>query len=331
MPLEALAMKSYFLNLHFNNFGQFAEMAKGWNLEYFQQTSGPSDIYASQIVREEVSSAHFYSGCSFRLLGAPPHDMWTVMLSSQDKSSRQWLLNRKAVPEYAITVYPPGYDFNNYFQAGYECYTFSMSHEYLGQLCEDFEIVEMFSVLKRNDIVECSVTAKESLWKRATEHKFWVDRLGVGEGVSEFPYWHETERELLRDILLTIAECSSVRTKYRITNIPDILKTIDEYFFENPYADLSVSALSNILGTSERTLQYNFQKQLGITPKKYLKTFRLNRAQKELLKADSHANINDIAFRYGFWHMGQFAADYKKLFGELPSETRRRVLLLSCE
>ena len=34
--------------------------------------------------------------------------------------------------------------------------------------------------------------------------------------------------------------------------------------------------------------------------------------------------INDIAHNLGFWHMGQFAADYRKLFGELPSMTLKR-------
>jgi len=28
-----------------------------------------------------------------------------------------------------------------------------------------------------------------------------------------------------------------------------------------------------------------------------------------------------MANRHGFWHMGQFAKDYKNLFGELPSQT----------
>ena len=37
-----------------------------------------------------------------------------------------------------------------------------------------------------------------------------------------------------------------------------------------------------------------------------------------------NAGIRDIANRYGFWHMGQFAADYKKLFGELPSKTLKQ-------
>ena len=36
----------------------------------------------------------------------------------------------------------------------------------------------------------------------------------------------------------------------------------------------------------------------------------------------SKVGIRDIANRYGFWHMGQFAADYKKLFGELLSKTK---------
>jgi len=34
-------------------------------------------------------------------------------------------------------------------------------------------------------------------------------------------------------------------------------------------------------------------------------------------------NIVDVASRWGFWHMGQLAADYRKHFGELPSETLR--------
>jgi hypothetical protein len=32
----------------------------------------------------------------------------------------------------------------------------------------------------------------------------------------------------------------------------------------------------------------------------------------------------DVANRWGFWHMGQFAADYKRQFGELPSATLKR-------
>ena len=32
--------------------------------------------------------------------------------------------------------------------------------------------------------------------------------------------------------------------------------------------------------------------------------------------------IAEIANGWGFWHMGQFAADYRQHFGALPSETR---------
>jgi len=30
-----------------------------------------------------------------------------------------------------------------------------------------------------------------------------------------------------------------------------------------------------------------------------------------------------VANAWGFWHMGQFARDYRRLFGELPSDTLR--------
>ena len=40
-----------------------------------------------------------------------------------------------------------------------------------------------------------------------------------------------------------------------------------------------------------------------------------------------YASVQDAAAAYGFWHMSQFAVDYRELFGERPSETlKRRVI-----
>jgi AraC family ethanolamine operon transcriptional activator len=44
----------------------------------------------------------------------------------------------------------------------------------------------------------------------------------------------------------------------------------------------------------------------------------------EALSRASGASPREIAIEWGFWHMGQFAADYRRQFGELPSETLTR-------
>ena len=36
---------------------------------------------------------------------------------------------------------------------------------------------------------------------------------------------------------------------------------------------------------------------------------------------DYKRTVSEIARQHGFWHMGQFSADYKKIFTELPSKT----------
>lgn len=72
---------------------------------------------------------------------------------------------------------------------------------------------------------------------------------------------------------------------------------------------------------SERTLVYAFSERYGQSPKTFI-THRLNQVRKALRQAVSDtARIGEIAGRHGFWHMSQFAADYKRLFRELPSET----------
>ena len=77
---------------------------------------------------------------------------------------------------------------------------------------------------------------------------------------------------------------------------------------------------------SERTVEYAFRGFYGMGAKKYLKLLRLNRVRDELLRAGSYgAAIQDVAWRAGFWHMGRFSSDYRRLFGERPTDTRARL------
>jgi len=48
---------------------------------------------------------------------------------------------------------------------------------------------------------------------------------------------------------------------------------------------------------------------------------RLSGVRRDLRRAEAGVKIADVANRWGFWHLGQFAADYRRQFCELPSET----------
>jgi transcriptional regulator GlxA family with amidase domain len=89
---------------------------------------------------------------------------------------------------------------------------------------------------------------------------------------------------------------------------------------------ITIRGLCEELEVGWTTLVQAFRENLGVTPKVYLRTIRLNRVRRDLLDAAPASPIADAANRWGFWHMGQFAADYRGLFGELPSVTKGRML-----
>lgn len=73
---------------------------------------------------------------------------------------------------------------------------------------------------------------------------------------------------------------------------------------------------------SERTVEYAFRDVYGMGAKKFLKMLRLNHVRHQLRTADREApSIQEMAQNAGFWHMGNFAADYRRLFGETPTQT----------
>ena len=99
-----------------------------------------------------------------------------------------------------------------------------------------------------------------------------------------------------------------------------LLKAID--LINNQQESLfSIKQICALTGVSERTLQYAFHAKYKVTPSEYIKAVRLNNVKRELvLSKGKNINISTVAGKYCFWHMGQFAKDFKAQFGILPSE-----------
>ncbi len=81
----------------------------------------------------------------------------------------------------------------------------------------------------------------------------------------------------------------------------------------------SIPQLCALAGVSERTLRNGFKERYKISPTNYIKAVKLNNIRKEIY-LNPDRKISEIAGEYNFWHMGQFAKDFKKQFGELPSK-----------
>lgn len=98
-----------------------------------------------------------------------------------------------------------------------------------------------------------------------------------------------------------------------------------EYMLAHIDEPQTVADLCMAIGVSRRALQYSFEEILDINPKSYLRAIRLNGVRRELRRGNPNdISVQDVAARWGFWHMSRLSADYKRMFGEMPSETLRK-------
>jgi AraC-like DNA-binding protein len=91
----------------------------------------------------------------------------------------------------------------------------------------------------------------------------------------------------------------------------------------NMHHPLTLSEVAEASGISVRSLQYGFRRFHNITPFGYLRKIRLEAVQAELASPLNALPIRDVALKWGFAHMGHFAARYRAAYGEPPSETAR--------
>jgi AraC-like DNA-binding protein len=84
---------------------------------------------------------------------------------------------------------------------------------------------------------------------------------------------------------------------------------------------IELAPLAAAAGVRPRTLEAHFKLYLGTTPLGWVRQTRLARARQQLLAAGEDANVTAVAVANGFSQLGRFAAQYRRQFGELPSQT----------
>ncbi len=105
--------------------------------------------------------------------------------------------------------------------------------------------------------------------------------------------------------------------------MPDV-KRASQYIGAHLDDAMTMGDVAAAAGVAHRTLYKHFHDARGISPMRYARDCRFAQAREALLQAGPQGCVTTIAVQWGFCHLGRFSVEYRKRYGERPSETLRR-------
>ena len=250
--------------------------------------------------------------------GATPKGLITFGLLAYPKAEIFW--RNTIVDGTSLFIFPPDGELFAITRSDFDVFAVSVSEAALENSCALLELPNFKTLVNQNEVFQCHPEALS----RLRTLLFNIDNI-LTNRVYEFNGYR-----LLKQIEqeIAIALVRGLSSQHRMTRRGsqrkrDIsFKVAESYIRQSEGSAPSIPELCFAANASQRMLQYAFQERYQMSPKAYLIIDRLNRVHKELKLARYGSNrVSDIARENGFWHMGKFSGDYKKLFSESPSET----------
>ncbi len=303
----------------FQSFEELAAITRQFDVDFRQLDASRHQhfVFQAQVDGVLVSMARF--GCHVDQRGATPKKMRTFAFSEQGCPEMNWFGHRTG--SEALLVFPTHGEIEVLSRPGFSETTFSVFADDLAEFFDRCGRPALDDLLTPQETV---IVAPPRLLRQLRQLLRLV--LVAAGNPASYPHLAENFRWRLFNILLEILRGNTGRRLEPI--LPrnrQLLKKVAEMVDTQSDDPIWLADLCAATEVPERTLINAFKQELGIPPKAYIKGHRLFRVHRELWNADPSATrISDVANARGFWHMGQFAADYKKLFGELPSDTLNR-------
>jgi AraC-like DNA-binding protein len=132
-------------------------------------------------------------------------------------------------------------------------------------------------------------------------------------------------RPATQALLAMLVQSFGIRERALSSGRAWYVKRAEAFMADNLASPIGICDVVASSGVSMRTLYHGFHRCHGVAPMTWLKHQRLTQVHDELRLADpSQVNVTEVATRWGFFHLGRFASDYRARFGLLPSQTLRR-------
>jgi AraC family ethanolamine operon transcriptional activator len=123
------------------------------------------------------------------------------------------------------------------------------------------------------------------------------------------------------DLALAAAAPTVEGKRLSLSHYLALVRKFDEFIAVNAGKTLYSADMARQLGVSVRTLHNAVVAIRGMSMHRYMRLRRLWNVRQHLVRGSSVQSIKAVALTNGFWHMGEFTALYRELFGETPQQT----------
>lgn len=159
--------------------------------------------------------------------------------------------------------------------------------------------------------------------KRQGEIIAWLNRAWETVAQEREDYENETRYELtkafglLRNCVPSAVRKFSAQERIAGERMKHMLQYIEEHYTE----ELTVSMIADSVSVSESACQRCFRQMTGTTPIRYVRQFRIQKAQELLLDTEMHSN--EVGSECGFSDFSYFTKSFREQTGYTPAEYRK--------
>jgi AraC family ethanolamine operon transcriptional activator len=295
---------------------QYARAQQGWTLHYEQLSPGRFYARQQQVQLPQVTLVREYTRQSMRQRGHLDDGVYGFAMALQDQSGLYF--NGQRVHDGSIMC-GRGDELDLTTPPEFTLIALVVERGLLNPLWEHMYHKPLANWLENKLALPTTATKAQAL------RDLHLAVLDQAASLALRPPNHQALLHLRDEILMEWME--ALPSKVDLSEMKSLerrKKLVDkacELMLAHADEPLSILQICSRVGTSRRKLNYSFQDVLGTTPLKYLRHLRLNGVRRALRNAQPGSTVQDLAAQWGFWHLSQFAQDYKRLFGELPSTT----------
>jgi len=305
-----------------NSFVEFAEAASGWALDWRQLDRGPLSARLQQVATPSVLVTQFLFNRKFHQRGTSPPGMRSFGIVGAHSSPVEW--NGREGSKNQIEVFPAADEYECVSHPEFRADGLSIPEDDIRSAAETLGLPDPLERLPEGPcFVESNPRRMEALRLSLSGLYTAVAKhadVPLTEAASS-----DLELEIRSSLVFALTSGLDIDIRSPAPSVRSrALRLALEYIEANADVAPTVRDVCLAAGVSYRTLNYAFVERFGVAPKQYLQAVRLEGARKDLRRLGPRSAIADIANHWGFWHMGQFAADYQRQFGQLPSDTLRR-------